>query len=146
MRCLLTLRPGEDPRPYAVLDRAARDLAAALAPPVPEGALLLDAGHGHDVVRLGALLAAHEAEAGLPEGTLRIVPVLGTARAVLRAASFADAGPRLGALALDPAALAAGGLAEAERAGARTLVALAAAAAEVPVVEIARHADGFRGV
>ena len=146
MRCTLRLRPDEDPRPYAVLDRAEGDPAAALVP-VPAGVVLLGAEHGRDVVRLGALLAVHEAQAGLPDGGLRIVPVLGTTRAVLWAASFAEAGPRLAALGLDPRALAEQGLAEAERALARTMAALSAAAAGVPLVEVVRDAAGtLRGV
>ncbi|GJD80559.1 hypothetical protein NBEOAGPD_3800 [Methylobacterium gregans] len=144
MRCTLTLRTGEDPHPYAVLDRAARDLAAALVP-VPAGILLLGAEHGRDVARLGAMLAVHEAETGLADGTLRIVPVLGTARAVLAAASFADAGPRLAALALDATALAELGLGEAERVQARAMAGLVAAAAGVPMIALARDAVGRLG-
>ncbi len=139
MRCTLSLWPGEDPRPYAVLDRAGCDPAAVLVP-LPAGVVLLGAKHGRDVVRLGALLAVHEAEAGLPDGALRIVPVLASARAVLQAASFADAGPRLAGLALDAGALA--GLGEAERIQARAMAALAAAAAGVPLVDLVRDAAG----
>ncbi len=141
MRCTLTLRPGEEPRPFAVLDRVARDLAAALVP-VPAGVLLFGTEHGCEVARLGAMLAVHEAEAGLADGSVRIVPVLGSARAVLRAASFADAGPRLAALALDATALADQGLGEAERVQARAMAALAAAAADVPLIVLARGPAG----
>jgi citrate lyase beta subunit len=88
------------------------------------------------------LLAVHEAEAGLPDGGLRIVPVLGTARAVLQAASFADAGTRVAALALDVDALADQVAGEPERRQACALVALAAAAAGVPLIALARDAAG----
>ncbi|AWN38205.1 hypothetical protein [Methylobacterium radiodurans] len=140
MRCTLSLRPDDDPRSYAVLDRTPRDLGEALDP-TPAGVLLTGAEHGRDVVRLGALLAVHEAETGLTHGTLRIVPVLTTARGVLQAASFAEAGPRLAALGLDAAALDQV-LGPAERAGARTMLALAAAAAGVPLVALVSDAAG----
>ncbi|MCE4224757.1 hypothetical protein HCU64_13415 [Methylobacterium sp. C25] len=66
-------------------------------------AILLTASHGRDIARLGAHLAVHEAEHGLPDGGIGIVALVTSAAGVLAAASFAGASPRLRGIGWDAA-------------------------------------------
>lgn len=60
----------------------------------PDGVMLAAEG-ARDVSRLGARLAALEAEHGLADGRTRIIASIETARGALLLPSLADAGPRL---------------------------------------------------
>ncbi len=61
-------------------------------------AILLDAAHGRDLAHLGARLAVHEAEQGLPDGAIASIALLARPEAFLHAASFVAASPRLRAI------------------------------------------------
>ncbi|TXN19212.1 hypothetical protein FV217_22135, partial [Methylobacterium sp. WL9] len=69
-------------------------------------AIVLPVRHGREIAHLGSRLAVHEAEHGLPDGGIGIVAILSSADAVLAAASFAGASPRLCGLGWDAEALA----------------------------------------
>jgi citrate lyase subunit beta / citryl-CoA lyase len=72
-----------------------QDLAACVRPGL-RGVLLPKARHAADLERLGHCLDALEVREGLPEGTVAVIPVMTeTAAAVIGAASFAKAGPRV---------------------------------------------------
>ena len=72
------------------------DDLAALMPVRPDGVMLPKAGGGQDVQRLSAKLRVHEAEAGLPDGATRLLPIITeTAAAVFAASTYAGAGERL---------------------------------------------------
>ncbi|OCW58909.1 HpcH/HpaI aldolase/citrate lyase family protein [Hoeflea olei] len=75
------------------------DLAAVVAA-APDAILLPKAGSGADLQDLSARIAVHEAEAGLPDGAIRIHALMTeTARGLLSAGSFAGKSARLSALA-----------------------------------------------
>lgn len=116
---------------------------AALMVAAPD-AIVLAVTHGRDVTHLGAMLAVHEAEAGLPDGATGIVAVLDGAGAILNAPSLVGASARLRAIGweAEPLAAALGAPRAADETGwiaplaqARASVRLAAAAAGVEAVE-----------
>ena len=108
-----------------------------------DGMLLSDTSGPIDVERLGARLAVAEAEAGVADGTLRIIPVVGTPRGVLSLPSFGPL-PRLAGIACDPDRLAAAlGCAPDAPAivQARASTVLAAGACRVPAILVRRAPD-----
>jgi citrate lyase subunit beta / citryl-CoA lyase len=78
---------------------ALNELRAVTAPAL-WGVMLPKAEGGADVARLDALLRVVEAEAGLPDGGIRILAIATeTARGVLACATYHQSGPRLAGLA-----------------------------------------------
>lgn len=72
------------------------DDLAALVPAKPDGIMLPKSNSGEDVQQLSARLRVHEAENGLPDGAIRILPIITeTAAGVLAAATYAKASARL---------------------------------------------------
>lgn len=84
---------------------AARDLSAVRRAR-PDGVVLAGAETAADIQHLGALLAVEEAEAGLIDGSLRIVALVATSGGLFGMNALARASPRLDALAWDGEALA----------------------------------------
>ena len=81
------------------------DLAAVMAA-APDGIALPACASGADVQRLGAKLAAFEAEHGLPDGATEIIAIATeSARALFGLASYVGASSRLVGLAFDSFAL-----------------------------------------
>ena len=75
------------------------DDLAALVPARPDGIMLPKSNSGQDVQQLAAKLRVHEAENGLTDGGIRILPIITeTAAGVLAAASYAGASTRLAGL------------------------------------------------
>ncbi|MBZ9738410.1 MULTISPECIES: HpcH/HpaI aldolase/citrate lyase family protein [unclassified Mesorhizobium] len=75
------------------------DDLAALIPASPDGIMLPKSNSGQDVQQLAAKLRVREAENGLPDGSIRILPIITeTPRGVLAAASYAGASARLAGL------------------------------------------------
>ncbi|MGY2052309.1 HpcH/HpaI aldolase/citrate lyase family protein [Methylobacterium sp. JK268] len=121
------------------------DDLAAVMPAGPDGIVLPKAAGGPDVAALGARLAVHEAEAGLPDGATRILPIATeTARAVFALGTLAGSSPRLIGVTWGAEDLSADLGAETNRdesgwSGpfrlARNLALLAAAAAEVDAID-----------
>ncbi len=75
------------------------DDLAALVPARPDGTMLPKSNSWQDVQRLAAKLRVAEAEAGISDGTTRIVPIISeTAAGVLAGASYAGASGRLAGL------------------------------------------------
>lgn len=75
------------------------DDLAALVPAKPDGIMLPKSNGGQDVQQLAASLRVHEAENGLPDGGIRILPIITeTAIGVLAGASYAAASARLAGL------------------------------------------------
>ena len=125
-------------------DRIDSDIALALRLR-PFGLVATGLAGVADLEHLASKLAVAEAEAGLPDGSTRIVAVADTARGVLRLATLAGS-PRLAGLAWNHAALSADLGADpheaSERPGdprllARALTVLAARAAGVPAIDTA---------
>lgn len=125
---------------------ATRDDLAALCPYGPFGLLLRRAESAADIQHLGAMLAVHEAKAGLAEAAFRIVAVAETGGALFGLNGFKDASPRLDALGWNGEALAADLGADVARDGgawtdplqtARTLTLAAAADARLPAIDSA---------
>ncbi|GJD49289.1 (3S)-malyl-CoA thioesterase [Methylobacterium crusticola] len=121
------------------------DLAAVMGAG-PDGIVLPKAAGGPDVAALGARLAVHEAQAGLPDGATRILPIATeTARAVFALSSLAGASRRLAGVTWGAEDLSAEIGAETNRDDggawsgpfrlARNLTLLAAAAAEVDAID-----------
>lgn len=74
------------------------DLAAAVSCR-PQGIMLPKSGGGADVQHLSAKLRVHEAEHGLPDGQIRIIPIITeTAAATLAAATYKGCSRRLAGL------------------------------------------------
>ncbi|MER8502326.1 CoA ester lyase [Mesorhizobium sp. M0204] len=72
------------------------DDLAALVPAKPDGIMLPKSNSGLDVQHLSAKLRVHEAESGLPDGAIKILPIITeTAAGVLAAATYARASARL---------------------------------------------------
>ncbi|RUU98410.1 MULTISPECIES: CoA ester lyase [unclassified Mesorhizobium] len=72
------------------------DDLAALVPAKPDGIMLPKSNSGQDVQHLSAKLRVHEAEGGLPDGAIKILPIITeTAAGVLAAATYAKASERL---------------------------------------------------
>jgi citrate lyase subunit beta/citryl-CoA lyase len=75
------------------------DDLAALVPVRPDGLMLPKSNGGQDVQLLSAKLRVHEAEAGLPDGGIRILPIITeTAAGVFAARTYAGVGARLSGL------------------------------------------------
>ncbi|MEO5758518.1 MAG: CoA ester lyase, partial [Mesorhizobium sp.] len=121
------------------------DLAALLAAR-PDGIMLPKSNNGQDVQHLSAKLRVHEAENGLPDGAIRILPIITeTAAGVLAAATYAGTSPRLAGLTWGAEDLSAsiGARAARDERGrytdvfrfARTMTILAAGAAEVAAID-----------
>lgn len=69
---------------------------AAVVQAAPHGIMLPKAAGGADVERLSAKLRVHEAEAGLADGAIRILPIITeTAAGLLSAGTYSPALPRL---------------------------------------------------
>ncbi|MBZ9993911.1 HpcH/HpaI aldolase/citrate lyase family protein [Mesorhizobium sp. BH1-1-4] len=72
------------------------DDLAALIPASPDGIMLPKSNSGQDVQQLAGKLRVREAENGLPDGSIRILPIITeTPRGVLAAATYAGASARL---------------------------------------------------
>ncbi|TSE12080.1 CoA ester lyase [Mesorhizobium intechi] len=75
------------------------DDLAALVPVKPDGVMLPKSNSGQDVQQLSARLRVREAENGLSDATIKIVPIITeTPAGVLAAASYAGASARLAGL------------------------------------------------
>jgi citrate lyase subunit beta / citryl-CoA lyase len=118
----------------------------AVVPARPDAIMLPKAEGGTSVVHADAKLTAREALAGLPEGTIGILPIATeTARALFVTGSYRDASPRLVAITWGAEDLATDLGAEANRDGggqfldayrlARTLCIAGAANAGVPAID-----------
>lgn len=119
---------------------------AALVPAKPDGIMLPKSNSGQDVQQLAAKLRVHEAENGLPDGAIRILPIITeTAPGVLAAASYAGTSARLAGLTWGAEDLSAaiGARTARDDTGrytdvfrlARTMTILAAGAAEVAAID-----------
>lgn len=75
------------------------DDLAAIVPVRPDGIMLPKSNSGRDVQQLAAKLRVREAEHGLPDGGIKILPIITeTAAGVLAASTYAGASVRLSAL------------------------------------------------
>lgn len=112
----------------------------------PDGIMLPKSNSGQDVQQLSAKLRVHEAENGLPDGGIKILPIITeTAAGVLAAASYAGASARLAGLTWGAEDLSAAIGARAARDDngrytdvfrlARSMTILAAGAAEVAAID-----------
>jgi len=122
------------------------DDLAALVGAQPDGIMLPKSNSGQDVQHLSAKLRVHEARSGLPDGAIRILPIITeTAAGVLAAATYAGTGSRLSGLTWGAEDLSAAIGARQVRDGngrytdvfrlARALTLLAASSAEVAAVD-----------
>ena len=122
------------------------DDLAVLVAVKPDGIMLPKSNSGQDVQQLSAKLRVHEAENGLPDGGIKILPIITeTAAGVLAAASYAGASARLAGLTWGAEDLSAAIGARAARDDngrytdvfrlARTMTILAADAAEVAAID-----------
>ncbi|MER9882846.1 CoA ester lyase [Mesorhizobium sp. M0118] len=122
------------------------DDLAALVPAKPDGIMLPKSNGGPDVQHLSAKLRVHEAESGLPDGAISILPIITeTAAGVLAAATYAKTSARLVGLTWGAEDLSAAIGARATRDAngrytdvfrvARTMTLLAASAAEVAAID-----------
>ncbi|MER9073580.1 CoA ester lyase [Mesorhizobium sp. M0904] len=122
------------------------DDLAALVPAKPDGIMLPKSNSGLDVQHLSAKLRVHEAESGLPDGAIKILPIITeTAAGVLAAATYARASARLVGVTWGAEDLSAAIGAHATRDAngrytdvfrlARTMTMLAASAAEVAAID-----------
>lgn len=134
------------------------DDLAALVPARPDGVMLPKSNGGTDVQLLSAKLRVHEAEAGLPDGGIKILPIVTeTAAGVFAAQTYAGASARLSGLTWGAEDLSAaiGTRTARDEAGrytqvfqlARAVTILAASSAEVAAVDTVfpnfRDAAGF---
>ncbi|MDX8459926.1 HpcH/HpaI aldolase/citrate lyase family protein [Mesorhizobium humile] len=119
---------------------------AALVPAKPDGIMLPKSNSGQDVQQLAAKLRVHEAENGLPDGGIKILPIITeTATGVLAAASYAGTSARLAGVTWGAEDLSAaiGARATRDESGcytdvfrlARAMTILAAGAAEVAAID-----------
>ena len=122
------------------------DDLAVLVAVKPDGIMLPKSNSGQDVQQLSAKLRVHEAENGLPDGGIKILPIITeTAAGVLAAASYAGASARLAGLTWGAEDLSAAIGARAARDDngrytdvfrlARSMTILAAGAAEVAAID-----------
>ncbi|MFZ1921187.1 MAG: CoA ester lyase [Xanthobacteraceae bacterium] len=131
----------------------------AVAPATPDAIMLPKAEGGASVIHADAKLAVREAEYGLPDGAIKILPIATeTAASLFVAGTFAGASARLLALTWGAEDLSADLGAQANRDGnggfldpyrlARALCVAGAAAAQVPAIDTVyvdfRNAEGFR--
>ncbi|WP_214470749.1 CoA ester lyase [Mesorhizobium sp. dw_380] len=119
---------------------------AALVPAKPHGIMLPKSNSGQDVQHLSAKLRVHEAESGLTDGTIKILPIITeTPAGALAAATYAGASTRLAGVTWGAEDLSAaiGARAARDEHGrytdvfrfARTMTILAAGAAEVAAID-----------
>ncbi|MER9581558.1 CoA ester lyase [Mesorhizobium sp. M0276] len=122
------------------------DDLAALVPARPDGIMLPKSNSGQDVQHLSAKLRVHEAENGLADGAIKILPIITeTPAGVLAAATYAGTSARLAGLTWGAEDLSAaiGARAVRDEHGrytdvfrhARIMTILAAAAAEVAAID-----------
>ncbi|MET3580922.1 citrate lyase subunit beta/citryl-CoA lyase [Mesorhizobium robiniae] len=122
------------------------DDLAAVVPVKPDGIMLPKSNSGQDVQHLSAKLRVHEAENGVPDGGIKILPIVTeTAAGVLAAATYAKASARLAGITWGAEDLSAaiGARAARDENGrytdvfrfARTMTILAASAAEVAAID-----------
>ena len=122
------------------------DDLSALVPAKPDGIMLPKSNSGQDVQQLAAKLRVHEAENGLPDSGIRILPIITeTAAGVLAAASYAGASARLAGLTWGAEDLSAAIGARSARDDrgrytdvfrlARSMTILAASAADIPAID-----------
>ncbi|MCV3208577.1 CoA ester lyase [Mesorhizobium sp. YC-39] len=122
------------------------DDLAKLVQAKPDGIMLPKSNSGQDVQQLSAKLRVHEAENGLPDGAIRILPIITeTAAGVLAAATYAEVSARLVGVTWGAEDLSAAIGARTARDGngrytdvfrfARTMTILAAGAAEVAAID-----------
>ena len=131
----------------------------AIIPVAPDGIMLPKSNSGADVQHLSAKLRVHEAENGLPDVSIRIIPIVTeTAAGVLAAGSYAGASVRLAGMTWGAEDLSAAiGARTARDAGgrytdvfrlARALTVLGAAAADVAAIDTVfvnfRDLEGLR--
>jgi len=118
----------------------------AIVQAAPDGIMLPKSNSGADVQHLSAKLRVHEAENGLPDGAIGIIPLITeTAIGVLSGASYRGVGPRLAGLTWGAEDLSAAIGARASRDDdgnytdlfrfARTVTLLAASAADVAAID-----------
>lgn len=134
------------------------DDLATLVSVRPDGIMLPKSNGGQDVQLLSAKLRVHEAEAGLPDGQTKILPIITeTAAGVFAAQTYAGASPRLSGLTWGAEDLSAaiGARSARDEAGrytqvfrlARAVTILAASSAEVAAVDTVfpnfRDSTGF---
>jgi citrate lyase beta subunit len=97
-------------RVWALINRldgpGGEDDCAALVGPGLAGVFLPDARGPQDIRDLGVVLRQREMAAGIEPGAVLAVPVVQSARGILRLADIAEASPRLAGLAIDRGALA----------------------------------------
>lgn len=156
-------RDGASPALYVRVNDLATGLTdddlAAVVPARPRGIMLPKSNGIDDVRRLAVKLRVHEARAGLPDGSTRIIPlVTETAIGVLNAASYAIGEPRMegmswgaedlsAAIGAQETRDAAGRLTDVFRLARATTI-LAASAAGVPAIDTVfpdfRDLDAFR--
>ncbi len=135
------------------------DDLAAIVPAAPAGIMLPKAVGIADVERLSTMLRVQEAEAGLPDGSLKILPIMTeNAPGLFAAATFERGHPRLSGLSWGAEDLSAaiGARAARDASGrytdvfrlARTMTILAASAADVAAIDTVfvdfRDLDGLR--
>ncbi|MBZ9677184.1 HpcH/HpaI aldolase/citrate lyase family protein [Mesorhizobium sp. ES1-1] len=119
---------------------------AALVPAKPDGIMLPKSNNGQDVQHLSAKLRVGEAENGLPDGAIRILPIITeTPAGVLAAATYAGTSKRLAGITWGAEDLSAaiGARTARDEHGrytdvfrlARTMTILAAGAAEVAAID-----------
>ena len=135
------------------------DDLAAVVPAQPDGIILPKSQGGADVQHLSTKLRVAEIENGLPDGGIRIIPIITeTGLATLSTATYPNAGPRLAGLTWGAEDLSAaiGARTARDENGrytdvfrvARALTLLAASAAEVPAIDTVfvnfRDLDGLR--
>ena len=122
------------------------DDLAALVPAGPDGVMLPKSNGGRDVQQLSAKLRVHEARSGLPDGAIKILPIVTeTAAGVLAASTYTGASARLAGLTwgAEDLSAAVGARAARDEAGrytdvfrlARAMTLLAASAAEVDAID-----------
>lgn len=122
------------------------DDLAALVPAKPDGIMLPKSNSGQDVQQLSAKLRVHEAQSGLPDGAIRILPIITeTAAGALAAATYTRASARLAGITWGAEDLSAaiGARTARDENGrytdvfrfARTMTILAAGAAEVAAID-----------
>jgi citrate lyase subunit beta/citryl-CoA lyase len=131
----------------------------AIVPIAPDGIMLPKSNSGADVQHLSTKLRVHEAENGLPDGAIRIIPIITeTAAGVLATASYVGASARVAGLTWGAEDLSAAIAARAARDSggrytdvfrlARTMTVLGAAAADVAAIDTVfvnfRDSEGLR--
>ncbi|GAA2822368.1 citrate lyase subunit beta/citryl-CoA lyase [Aminobacter aminovorans] len=131
----------------------------AIVPIAPDGIMLPKSNSGADVQHLSTKLRVHEAENGLPDGAIRIIPIITeTASGVLATASYVGASARVAGLTWGAEDLSAAIGARAARDSdgrytdvfrlARAMTVLGAAAADVAAIDTVfvnfRDGEGLR--